>query len=470
MKFNLTPQSSYANTSIASYSWNFGDSSTHGAGQKVTHRFARSGSYTITLTVRDRLGQTDIFTQTIRAKANTSPYFTQSSEVFVVHQGESTTLNLMAAQDAPSDSLTYTLVQAPSSGTLSGCLGGTADLTCTYLPNSSSTAGTQFTYKANDGTSDSEYAFTVFLHVKSPRSPIVQVTTGSYHTCALFQNKKVTCWGRNDSGQLGLGHTQAIGDDETPLMRDFVLLGDTEFIDLGEGALQISSGITHTCAVLESGGLRCWGYNRHGQLGVRAGQHVGDNERPATISTLNFGQKVLQVSALGSSTCVLLARGGVRCWGYNAKGELGLGHRNSIDNISSLSDLPLGQKAKMITGGNSHTCTVLMDDTLKCWGHNEFGKLGLGHRLNIGDNESLSALPIVHLPRKILNASSGSHSTCALFTNHKSLCWGHSDYHGGSYDYNIGETQTPFTFPSLAFGEGVKQIILRSYNQLCSTK
>ena len=157
-----------------------------------------------------------------------------------------------------------------------------------------------------------------------------------------------------------------------------------EFVNLGEGALQISSGDSHTCALLESGSVRCWGYNRYGQLGLGNYYTIGDNELPSSINALSFGQRVIQVSAGQDYNCVLLENGGIRCWGYNAFGQLGLGHTSTINNISQLSDLPLGQKGKSISAGPSHACAILFDGKVKCWGYNVSGQLGLGHSYNIG--------------------------------------------------------------------------------------
>ena len=340
---------SYASHSISSYSWDFGDESVTQTGQTVNHTFSSSGSYTVTLTVTDSASQTDTFSQVVRVKMpNSPPFFINPREVFVVHQGETSSLELIEATDSDENtSLTYTLVQSPSGGTLSNCLGGTVDLSCDYLPNSSSTANIQFTYKANDGSLDSEEVFTVLLNVKAPRSPITQVSLGNTHACVLFQNKKVSCWGRNNLGQLGLGHTLDIGGSETPLFREFVHTGDHEFVSLGEGVLQISSGSNHTCALLESGKVRCWGDDNQGTLGVGVTENVGDNELPSSVNAISFGQKAIQVSSGFNYTCALLENGGVRCWGENYSGQLGLGHTSFVTDVSTLSDLPIGSRGKV---------------------------------------------------------------------------------------------------------------------------
>ena len=232
------PQNSYSRATISSYSWNFGDESDTQTGQSVDHTFLAAGSYTVTLTVTDSLNQTDTFSQKVQVKAsNSPPFFTHPGEIISIHQGETTVLDLMPAKDIDQNSLTYTLVTAPSRGTLSGCLTGTADRTCDYLPDTTSTENVQFTYKANDGSLDSDEVFTVFLDIKVARSPIIQVSLGDQHTCVLFQNKKVTCWGRNQRGQLGLNHNTPIGNFEVPLFRDYAHTGDQRICKFrGRGA------------------------------------------------------------------------------------------------------------------------------------------------------------------------------------------------------------------------------------------
>ena len=418
---------SYSSAPISRYSWNFGDGSSQSSGQIVSHTFQGSGSYRVILTITDSLGQTDTFSEQVRVKMpNSPPFFTHPREFFAVHQGETASLELMPAKDNDQNTnLTYTLVNAPSRGTLSNCLQGSADLVCDYLPDSSSMENVQFTYKANDGSLDSWEFFTVFLDIKVPRSPMIQISAGDQHVCVLFQNKKVSCWGYNGHGQLGLGHTTSLGSNEFPLFRDFVHMGDQESVGLGEGAVQISSGSRHTCALFESGKVRCWGQNNWGQLGLGHYQHIGDDELPSSVPALHFGQKVIQVNASESYTCVLLEGGGVRCWGGSQGGRLGLGHNRNINDISELTDLPLGQKAKFISAGVGHVCAVLLDGRVKCWGENSQGQLGLGHRRTIGDNESLSALESVDLSERVLRVfTHGSRNTCALFESLGLNCWG----------------------------------------------
>jgi alpha-tubulin suppressor-like RCC1 family protein len=104
---------------------------------------------------------------------------------------------------------------------------------------------------------------------------VAQITAGTFHTCALLSTGNVRCWGGGGlSGQLGYGNLNTIGDDETPDSA-----GD---VDVGGPVVQITAGVEHTCALLETGAVRCWGRSDLGQLGYGNLITIGDDETPAT--------------------------------------------------------------------------------------------------------------------------------------------------------------------------------------------
>ena len=102
----------------------------------------------------------------------------------------------------------------------------------------------------------------------------------------------------------------------------------------------------------------------------------------------------------------MLDNGSVKCWGANASGQLGLGDTNNRgDNSSKMGnnlpsvDLGSGIKAKAIATGDNQTCAILDDASIKCWGSNTAGQLGLGDTNNRGDNSSEMGgnLPVISL-------------------------------------------------------------------------
>lgn len=103
---------------------------------------------------------------------------------------------------------------------------------------------------------------------------VTDVAPGGWHTCARLDTGRVRCWGNGMSGQLGYGNTSSIGDDEVPRTA-----GD---VNVGETVYQVTTGWLHTCALLDTGAVRCWGDNHYGQLGYGNTEDIGDDELPFT--------------------------------------------------------------------------------------------------------------------------------------------------------------------------------------------
>ena len=353
------------------YAWNFGDTMT-GMGISPSHTFSKNGSYTVALTVTDGLMQTHSISKVIRVEgANKSPELAQGQQ-FSISKNASISFELKAATDPDSTAFTYSLVGAVSGGTLSDCLGGTSDVVCSYTPATDFKGEVSFSYKANDGMSDSK-AVEVKINVIDPTPSVVEVASFGDHSCALFDNKKIKCWGRNNYGQLGYGNTNNIGDNE--------FASSQGYVDVGGNVLQVAVGSGHTCALLEDQSIRCWGLNNIGQLFLGHSRNIGDNELPSSTTSLNFGENIRQLVLGYSSSCVLMESGRVKCWGYNSYGSLGLGHTNtigdsSLETPSDLSFVNVGGKVIKIVAGGYHTCALLEDKTLRCWGLNDYGQLG----------------------------------------------------------------------------------------------
>ncbi len=251
----------------------------------------------------------------------------------------------------------------------------------------------------------------------------IQVITGGFHTCVLYKEGNVRCFGQNTQGQLGIGHTENIGDDESILSEDFLAI-DEKVIDL-------SSGLFHSCAVLESGKVLCWGANQAGQLGLGHTDAIGDDEDLSAATKLDLGAKAIRIYSGTNYNCALLENYQVKCWGENSLGQLGLGHTNNIGDNESADQFaytPIGADVLQmdISTISNHTCAALVNGDVKCWGNNAFGQLGYGHTNNLGDNETVENLPSLSFATKVLKLATGYLHTCAITEGQKIHCWGYN--------------------------------------------
>ncbi len=305
----------------------------------------------------------------------------------------------------------------------------------------------------------------------------VQVAAGGGHTCVRFRAGTVRCWGYNAFGQLGYGHRDTIGDDESPASE-----GD---VDLGGAAIQIATGDEHTCAVLEGGTLRCWGYNRFGQLGYGNINDVGDDETPAMVDTVDVGGVVTEVSAGSSHTCAKLEGGKVRCWGNPDNGRLGYGNTRAVgaeELPSAAGDINLGRRAVGIQAADgrfalafggivpgSISCAVLEGGGVRCWGPSS-APLGYPRRrTDLGDNETPADVGVVDIGGPVTQIAAGVLHVCALLGGDAVSgagpvrCWGENA--AGILGYGmdpliIGDDEHPAEAGDVPIGGNATQIAL----------
>ena len=291
------------------------------------------------------------------------------------------------------------------------------------------------------------------------------VFRGSNHTCAVLASGSVRCWGWGEAGQLGYGNTENIGDDETPASA-----GD---VDVGGTVVQIAGGTYHTCALLDTGKVRCWGRGTSGQLGYGNIESIGDDEAPASAGDVDIGGTVTQIAAGWVHTCALLDTGNVRCWGggdgtdYNS-GQLGYGNKMAIgdnETPASAGDVNVGGPVSQVTAGSEHTCALLNTGDVVCWGYGLYGRLGYGSHESIGDDEHPSSAGIVNVGGTVVQITAGVYHTCALLDTGNVRCWGGDHEIGESYGQlgygntdAIGDDELPYTAGDVDVGGPVARI------------
>jgi alpha-tubulin suppressor-like RCC1 family protein len=291
------------------------------------------------------------------------------------------------------------------------------------------------------------------------------VNAGSFHTCAILQDGAIWCWGLNDWGQLGDGtrtssatarpvsgligaaavdgggyHTcarfaggnvECWGRNDQGQLGNTATTADSSTAPLSVTGVSTATAVTaggfHTCAPLTNGTVQCWGQNDFGQLGNGLISPIGTAPGPVTGLS-----GVVAVSAGGWHTCALLNNGRVRCWGQNTYGALG-------DGTIISSPLPVAvsgiTNAVALEAGIFHTCARLADGAVQCWGRNDDGQLGNGTRTNSSVPTTVAGIAPAAL-------APGAEHSCVVFPDGTIRCWGDNNFGQLGNDSPDGMTAT----------------------------
>src|SRR5262249_40432091 len=122
----------------------------------------------------------------------------------------------------------------------------------------------------------------------------------------------------------------------------------------------------------------CWGRGDFGQLGYGNANNVGDDELPSDVGPVPLPNAVLDLELGGFHTCAILADGGLRCWGLDDRGQLGYGVQTNYGDDEPLAGLPPVSVPPVISVdlGERHTCARVGSGDIRCWGANDYGQLG----------------------------------------------------------------------------------------------
>ena len=309
-----------------------------------------------------------------------------------------------------------------------------------------------------------------------------RLSMGEAHTCAILQSGKALCWGGIDyDGEL-LGYENYYRGFWTPPEFAINLgLHRLNQVTSSATASRLSCGMTHTCAVLDgdplessSGMAKCWGYNIMGVLGQGDGHSL---RAPFEVPPIRLGSNVTvrEIASGKDFACALLHDSGVKCWGDNQRGQLGIG--TAIQHVGNdpqqmggaLSYAPLGSNvsAGQVAAGYHHVCIITKAERrVKCWGSNDYGQLGYGDGKgrgrfpeDMGDN--LTYVPLGE-GRTALVVSAGGFHTCVLLDDFSVKCWGLNIY--GALGHSKEELmlsspqQEPVNFGALDPGVHAKSI------------
>jgi alpha-tubulin suppressor-like RCC1 family protein len=284
-----------------------------------------------------------------------------------------------------------------------------------------------------------------------------QIAAGFDHSCVLSSSGVVRCYGDNSFLQAGVG--QGVSIQPTPIIP--VGLSSLNFTSIDAGArhscasavtggiycwgfntnsqvtgdggvanvplpalvvpatgsfVQVVGGDRHTCAVQPSGSVVCWGQNNSGECGNGS---IGTIATPLNVQGLST--TVTKIATFSRHTCAVLGNGGVQCWGLNSQGQLGFGGSNF--NIAQQATAPNGLRSNIsiidVAPGSDHTCVLYLDGVVQCVGQNDLGQVGNGTTSNQQMSWATTA---------VSNASaiaSGEDFSCAIVNNRTAVsCWG----------------------------------------------
>lgn len=227
-----------------------------------------------------------------------------------------------------------------------------------------------------------------------------RLTAGPYHTCSILEGR-LSCWGADEQGQLGVGDTT---DHPSPTPIE------------GDDWVEVAAGERHACARRAAGSLWCWGDNDQGQLGIGPSAAVS---LPEFVST---SAPVVQLGSLYSHTCAVDQTGALLCWGANEEGQLAQDDPFPAEGVDRDTPVRVGADSDWVLAhaGQGHTCGIRAPGTLWCWGRNVDGELGIGE----GTPGQIRSPWQVGAAADWIDVRGGQGSTCGLRAPGALYCWG----------------------------------------------
>jgi alpha-tubulin suppressor-like RCC1 family protein len=288
----------------------------------------------------------------------------------------------------------------------------------------------------------------------NPAGEVTELSAGEYHSCAQRANGQVSCWGRNSSGQLGTNATidnanagwVAFTGYPTPTPTSLPAVQPTLAFKV-----ELSLGRRHSCASHPANANSyCWGNNSYGQLGN--GSRI---EQSIARNTL-IGTHLLSLAAGELHGCGILPSNQVVCWGLG-NGQLGDGSLGS-DAPTPVPVVNLSGTPIKVTSGANHSCVLNSSGEVSCWGRNSYGMLGSGN-----SNDSYVAQSVAALAGAVVDLSSGSNHSCAILNDGRISCWGRNN-HGQLGLSSLTDQLTPTVISAFT---GNATAIFAGYDHSC---
>jgi len=270
--------------------------------------------------------------------------------------------------------------------------------------------------QVGNGDDSGTYIRTLPEDVVGLQSGVKAIATGSEHTCALTESGGVKCWGSDSAGQIGDGPA-----DEEPVWNDYKF-APVDVTGLGSGVLAIAAGSGHTCALLETGGVMCWGYDENGQVGEGA----NTDYKPVPVDVIGLPSNVVAISAGYDRSCAITSTGALMCWGRDLFGVLG-DPSNSDDMHEPTEMEGLSTGVQRFAAGHQHDC-ALVTGGVQCWGRNNFYQLGDGTQ-----TPKFTPTDVPGLTTGMKSVAAGMDFSCALTSASGVKCWG-PDHYGQNGD------------------------------------
>ncbi len=261
-------------------------------------------------------------------------------------------------------------------------------------------------------------------------SCVTDLSVGAGFGCALLGDQTVWCWGRNDVGQLGYGTTDVCPELLMGGMSRSIACHSSPFqlAGVNNARTLILSG-NHGCSMRANGTFGCWGGNEAGQLGTGTQFSSMDIARAQLPSG-----RAHNVAALGTHHSCAMAQDGLYCWGSNQFGQLGAmgADRCMIDGTAvECARTPVKVMAPTlivgIAAGTGHTCVLLENGQVFCWGANQYAQLGRGTASEMPVREPTQVRMGSGILTDVTAITAGRDHTCALRRDGGVVCWGRND-------------------------------------------